>query len=83
MPRTRANINQLASRNVARIIDEDINQSIRSTDVGSGLTKQVEDFPEFIAADAENVISNANSPLSPPPLSVPPPPTTPQPFQNL
>lgn len=61
MPRTRANINRLASRDVSKVIDEEINRSIRSTGVGSGLTKKLEDIPEFLAADAEHVISNANS----------------------
>tara|TARA_R110000744_G_scaffold150222_1_gene263389 strand:- start:224 stop:1126 length:903 start_codon:yes stop_codon:yes gene_type:complete len=61
MPRTRANINRLVSRDVANTIDEKVNQSIRATGVGSGLTKKVEDYPEFITAEAENVISNANS----------------------
>jgi len=61
MPRARANINRYASQDVANTIDEKVNQPIRSTGVGSGLTKKVEDYPEFIAADAENVISNANS----------------------
>jgi len=61
MPRARANINRYASQDVANTIDEKVNQSIRASGVGTGLTKKVEDYPEFITAEAEDVISNANS----------------------
>ena len=42
-------------------LEKDIFQQPRSSGTGVGLTEKLEYIPEFIAGDAESVISNANS----------------------
>jgi len=42
-------------------LEKDIFKEPRSSGTGVGLTEKLEYIPEFIAADAESVISNANS----------------------